>query len=135
MTMRDQFNQECLLTTKHVILVEDDERLQSILARSLTKRGHEVRNARFGAEARQLLAHRMPGVLILDINLPDETGWEILRWLREQPGEQPRVIVLTAFRPPQTRIADLAPDAVLTKPFPIEALSRLVETDGHEAAD
>ena len=123
------------LSTKNIILVEDDDRLQSILARCLGKRGHEVRSARLGAEARQLIANRMPGVLILDINLPDETGWEILRWLREQPGAHPRVIVLTAFRPPQTRIADLAPDAILTKPFPIDALTRLVEEETVEAAD
>ena len=121
--------------TKNIILVEDDERLQTILARSLSKRGHTVQSARFGAEARQLMASRMPGVLILDINLPDETGWEILRWLREQPGAHPRVIMLTAFRPPQTRIADLAPDAILTKPFPIDALTRLVEEETIEAAD
>ena len=123
------------MSTKNIILVEDDDRLQSILARCLGKRGHEVRSARLGAEARQLIANRMPGVLILDINLPDETGWEILRWLREQPGVHPRVIVLTAFRPQQTRIADLAPDAILTKPFPIDALTRLVEEETVEAAD
>lgn len=120
---------------QHVILVEDDERLQGILARSLTRRGHEVRSARLGAEARELIARRMPAVLILDINLPDETGWDVLRWLRGQPGTHPRVIVLTAFCSPQTRIADLSPDAVLTKPFPIDALTRLVENESTEAAD
>jgi DNA-binding response OmpR family regulator len=119
---------------KHVILVEDDERLQSILARSLRARGHDVCSARFGSEARTLMEQHMPGVLILDINLPDETGWDVLRWLRQRTGAQPRVVVLTAFRPPQTRIDDLAPDAVLTKPFPIEALTRLVEAGAAEPA-
>ena len=123
------------MTTKDVLLVEDDPRLQSILALNLRRRGHEVRGALLGAEARRLIAERMPGVLILDVNLPDETGWEILRWLRSQPGPCPHVIVLTAFRPSQTRIDDLEPDAVLTKPFPIEALSRLVEKEEGEAAD
>ncbi len=81
------------------------------------------------------MTERMPGVLILDVNLPDETGWEILRWLRTLSGAHPHVIVLTAFRPSRTRIDDLAPDAVLTKPFPIDALSRLVEKDEGDAAD
>ncbi len=123
------------MTTKDVLLVEDDSRLHAILALNLKRRGHDVRSAYLGAEARRLIVEHMPGVLILDVNLPDETGWEILRWLRTQPGVHPHVIVLTAFRPSQTRIDDLAPDAVLTKPFPIDALSRLVERDEGEAAD
>jgi DNA-binding response OmpR family regulator len=121
------------LTEKNIVLVEDDEHLQSILTRSLRKRGHDVRSARLGAEARLLLARQAPSVLILDINLPDETGWDVLRWLREQPGMHPLVIVLTAFRPPRTAVGDLAPYRLLTKPFPIEALTRLVEGDSDEA--
>jgi len=122
------------LIEQSIVLVEDDEHLQSILTRNLRKRGHDVRSARLGAEARRLLAGQAPGVLILDINLPDETGWDVLRWLREQPGEHPRVIVLTAFRPHKTHLADLAPYRLLTKPFPIEALTRLVESDGDDPA-
>jgi DNA-binding response OmpR family regulator len=122
------------LGEKNIVLVEDDEHLQSILTRSLRKRGHEVRSARLGSEARLLLARQTPSVLILDINLPDETGWDVLRWLSEQPGKRPQVIVLTAFRPPRRAIGDLAPYRLLTKPFPIEALTRLVEGDSDEPA-
>jgi DNA-binding response OmpR family regulator len=121
------------LTEQNIVLVEDDEHLQSILTRSLKKRGHQVRSARLGAEARLLLARQTPSVLILDINLPDETGWDILRWLRAQPGADPSVIVLTAFRPSRAHVADLAPYRLLTKPFPIEALTRLVEGGADDA--
>jgi DNA-binding response OmpR family regulator len=121
------------VTEQTIVLVEDDEHLQSILTRNLRKRGHDVQSTGLGAEARRLLARQLPGVLILDINLPDETGWEVLRWLRAQPGEHPRVIVLTAFRPARAHVADLAPYRLLTKPFPIEALTRLVEGDVGEA--
>ncbi len=123
------------MTSKDILLVEDDPRLHSVLALNLKRRGHDVRSAYLGAEARRLMAEHMPGVLILDVNLPDETGWEILRWMRTLPGLRPRVIVLTAVSPPRTRIVDLAPDAVLTKPFPIDALSRLVEEQPSEVAD
>ncbi len=115
--------------------MEDDERLQSILTLSLERRGHEVRKARFGAEARELLRLAMPSVLVIDINLPDETGWDVLRWLRDQPGAKPRVIVLSAARPTQNRVNDLMPFGVLTKPFPIDALTRLVEDEATAAAD
>jgi DNA-binding response OmpR family regulator len=121
------------LSARSILLVEDDEHLQSILARSLRKRGHEVESTGLGAGARQLLASHSPSVLILDINLPDETGWDVLRWLRQQPGAHPNVIVLTAFRPLKTTMAELAPYRLLNKPFPIDALIRLVDTDIDES--
>jgi DNA-binding response OmpR family regulator len=119
------------LGTRSIVLVEDDEQLQSILARSLRKRGHDVWSTGLGAGARQLLASHAPSVLILDINLPDETGWDVLRWLRQQPDLEmhPNVIMLTAFRPLKTHMADLAPYRLLNKPFPIDALLRLVDSD------
>jgi DNA-binding response OmpR family regulator len=118
-----------------ILLVEDDDRLRSILTRALEQRGHAVRGARLGAEARALLTAKTDDVVLLDINLPDETGWDVLRWLRRQPCRQPRVVVMTAARPPQTRTRELKPDAVITKPFPIDALTRLVEGVRGEAAD
>lgn len=117
------------MVKRSIILVEDDEQLQSVLARSLRKRGHDVWSTGLGASARQRLACHPPSVLILDINLPDETGWDVLRWLRQQPDVHPNVIVLTAFRPVKTHMADLAPYRLLNKPFPIEALLRLVDSD------
>lgn len=112
---------------KQIVLVEDDAQLQSILAKTLTRLGHAVHAVRLGADARQLLASCAADVLLLDINLPDETGWDVLRWLRSQTWPQPRVVVLTAVRPPPQRVERLRPDAVLTKPFPIDALTRLIE--------
>ena len=120
---------------QQVLLVEDDPRLGAVLERVLGRRGHAVRLVRFGAEARAALAHDLPDILVLDINLPDETGWDVLRWLRARDGRQPRVVVLTAAWPPRERLAELAPDAVLTKPFPIEALERLIERGPVPAID
>ncbi|HUZ00177.1 MAG TPA: response regulator [Thermomicrobiaceae bacterium] len=117
------------------LLVEDDAQLRGILQRSLERRGHPVRVAATGAAARALLTAEPADLVLLDINLPDETGWEVLRWLRERPGRQPRVVVLTAGASARSRVADLKPDAVLLKPFPIEALLRLVEGDEGQVAD
>lgn len=116
--------------TDSTLLVEDDAPLRAILQRSLERRGHHVRIAATAAAARATLAAEPAALVLLDINLPDETGWEVLRWLREQPGAQPRVVVLTAGASARSRVADLKPDAVLLKPFPIDALLRLVEGDG-----
>jgi DNA-binding response OmpR family regulator len=64
-------------------------------------------------------------VLLLDVNLPDQTGWDVLRAMRGTAI--PPVIVLTALRPAQSRLATFQPAAVLLKPFPIEAMLQLVE--------
>ena len=63
-------------------------------------------------------------VLLLDVNLPDQTGWDVLRAL--EGAHVPPVIVLTALRPTQHRLDEFRPAAVLLKPFPMDALVRLV---------
>ncbi|MDI3341168.1 MAG: response regulator [Sphaerobacter sp.] len=122
------------MASRHIILAEDDARLRSVLARYLARRGHTVHEAATAAEVWDALAHDTVDLLVVDINLPDETGWEILRRLRE--GKTcPVVVVMTAGVPSRSRLTALRPDAVLTKPFPIDALSRLVESEAPAAAD
>jgi DNA-binding response OmpR family regulator len=115
------------MSTQCIVLAEDDDQLRTILARTLRHRGHTVREARTGAEARALLAEEPADLVVLDVNLPDETGWSLLRWLRAQRVPMPRVIIITAARPARSRVLNLKPDAVLTKPFPVDALIRLAE--------
>ncbi len=66
-------------------------------------------------------------VLLLDLNLPDQTGWDVLRWMDATaaglgPPRKPRVIIITAAHPAQRRLEEFRPDALLIKPFPIDAL-------------
>lgn len=89
---------------RRVLLVEDDDRLRGILARYLHARGHHVIEAPSGVDARQALSLGVVDVLLLDINLSDETGWDVLRWLRTPaagPWLPPRVVVVSAV-PPST---------------------------------
>lgn len=65
-------------------------------------------------------------LILLDINLPDGTGWDVLRWLAERDLAVPS-IVISAVPPSGRRVKEFRPLAVLTKPFPIEAIHRLVE--------
>jgi len=65
-------------------------------------------------------------LLVLDVNLPDATGWDVLRSLKEQ-GSTVRTVVFSAAPPSRTRIAEFAPFGVLYKPFPIGALLSLVD--------
>src|SRR5262249_8572588 len=121
---------------QNVLIVEDENPLRRILTLNLARRGYNVVEADTGEAAldalRASVAGRMPfDLLLLDINLPDQSGWDVLRSLRQDPElatQPPRVvIVLTAVRPQDKRLTEFHPDAVLLKPFPIEALLRLSE--------
>lgn len=108
-----------------VLLIEDEEPLRRILARNLSRRGYDVTEVDNATDAIAALRDSEPcDAVLLDVNLPDRTGWDVLRATRDR--EMPPVIVLTALPPARCRLDEFHPAAVLLKPFPIEALIRLV---------
>jgi DNA-binding response OmpR family regulator len=114
----------------NILVVEDERALERIFLMNLVARGHAVAEADGVAEGLvSIQAAVTPfDLIILDINLPDGSGWDLLRLLRERQGAPvPPVIVVTALRPSQQRLDELKPDAVLLKPFPITTLLQLVE--------
>jgi DNA-binding response OmpR family regulator len=110
---------------RRVLLVEDEAALRRIIARNLTGRGIAVREAATVAEALQALNAELPDLVLLDINLPDRTGWDVLRSLKQRNIDVPTIVV-SAVRVSQSRLDEFHPTAYLPKPFPIDALLRLV---------
>jgi DNA-binding response OmpR family regulator len=118
-----------------ILLVEDDEILRDLLARNLTVREHNVSIAEDARSALAYLRATTFDLTVLDINLPDQTGWEVLRtalregWLHPQNidggGQKLPVVVLSAVRVSPRRLEEFHPLAYLPKPFPMEALLRL----------
>ncbi len=125
----------------HILLVEDEEALERIFALNLKHHGHVVDEAGSVAAADRLVSNsRTPfDLLILDINLPDQTGWEFLRhWHEHNASPLPPVIVTTAVRPSADRLKQFEPCGVLVKPFPIQVLLQLTDrmlTFGRCASD
>ena len=111
----------------NVLLIEDESSIADVLARSLRARGHIVRLALNGMDGLLALTEEVPDVMVLDISLPDITGWEVLRRLSQRDRERVPVIVFAASPLAPARVAEFKPAGVLTKPFPIGALQRLVE--------
>jgi len=118
---------------RRVLIVEDEATLRRIVARNLTGRGLQVREADSAEAAVGAVAEERPDLLLLDINLPDRTGWDVLRELRRRDTEVP-TIVISAVRANPSRLAEFQPLAYLPKPFPIEALLRLVFHTDKETA-
>jgi DNA-binding response OmpR family regulator len=116
---------------KRVLLVEDQPSLRKIIARNLSARGLVVGEAETAAQAVESACKNKPDLLLLDINLPDRTGWDVLRELRQRGNEVPTIVV-SAVRVSQSRLDEFHPLAYLPKPFPLEALLRLIVGTPHE---
>ena len=109
-----------------VLIVEDEPILRSVIARNLRARGHRVREADTAARAIEELLAELPDLLLLDIGLPDRTGWDVMRELRTSEL-QVQTVVISAVRVSTERLAEFQPAAFLPKPFPLEALLKIVE--------
>ena len=110
-----------------VLLIDDEAPIVEVLSRSLRAHGHAVRVAVNGIDGLLALTEEVPDVMLLDISLPDITGWEVLRRMSQRDRERVPVIVFSASPLAPNRVQEFKPAGVLTKPFPIDALSRLVE--------
>jgi DNA-binding response OmpR family regulator len=66
--------------------------------------------------------------MLLDIDLPDRTGWDLLRTLETRAIQIPTIVV-SGTRVTPERLAQFRPIAYLPKPFPLDALLRLVIGD------
>jgi DNA-binding response OmpR family regulator len=110
---------------RRVLLVEDEAPLRSVIARNLLSRGVAVSEAATATGAVEAIASDQPDLMLLDINLPDQTGWDVLRELKRRGKDVPTIVV-SAVRVSQSRLDEFQPVAYLPKPFPIEALLRLV---------
>jgi DNA-binding response OmpR family regulator len=108
----------------NVLLVEDESALADVLARNLKARGHRVAMAGTVEDAVLSMAEAWPDALILDINLPDGTGWEILRKMGSASRDRLRVVVISAAPISQKRIEEFRPAHAFVKPFPMDALVR-----------
>jgi len=113
--------------TVHVLVVEDEESVRRTMLRNLERRGYRVDEARTVAWAVDLCTADPPDVIVLDINLPDGTGWDVLRGLAERGLSRPPVVAISAVQPSTKRLAEFGPVAFLPKPFLIDALLRAVE--------
>ncbi len=118
----------------NILLVEDEAALADVIARNLRARQHDTTIAASAGEAIASMAERWPDVLILDVNLPDLTGWEVLRRLTALDRSRLHVIVISAAPISPKRIEEFKPLRILQKPFPILALVRMLDETGSSAA-
>jgi DNA-binding response OmpR family regulator len=114
-----------------VLLIEDDKATRSLIRRSLTARGHSVREADCAGTGEALARTDPFDVLIIDIQLPDGDGLEICRRLRRDGVAVP-ILFLTARGEVGDRVAglDAGADDYLRKPFALAELDARIRALG-----
>ena len=115
--------------TPHLLVVDDDREIRSLVAQFLTKHGFRVTGVRDGAEMMRTLDGARVDLIVLDLMLPGEDGLSLCRRLRAAPQtSQTPVIMLTAMGEETDRIVglEMGADDYLAKPFsPRELLARI----------
>lgn len=113
---------------RHVLIVEDDESLRRIVSRHLRAQGYEVEEASSAeAAATSLGAGSRPNVVILDLNLPGDTGWDLLRGAALGAAGSPPVVIASATTVSPRRLAEFGVAGYLPKPFPLDTLVATIE--------
>jgi two-component system phosphate regulon response regulator OmpR len=110
----------------HVLVVDDDRRLRALLSSYLMKNGHRVTVAASAAEARAFLDGLSFDIIVLDVMMPGESGFDLATDLRAR--SQVPILMLTARGEPRDRVRglEIGVDDYLSKPFdPRELLLRI----------
>jgi len=119
------------LDRKTVLLVDDNRTHQYSLGKHLEESGFDVLHAHSGSEAMDLATSKRPDAVLLDINLPDTTGFDICRQLKSDPNtESIPVVFHSATHETQlarSQAADLGAISFLSYPISIEHLVRVLQ--------
>ncbi|HNX29903.1 MAG TPA: response regulator transcription factor [Syntrophomonadaceae bacterium] len=110
-----------------ILLAEDEKKLRDMTAQHLKQEGYKVALAADGLEALHLWQEIKPDLLVLDLMLPNLSGWEVLKRIR-QKHDTP-VIVLTARADEIDKLLglELGADDYITKPFSTRELSARIK--------
>lgn len=113
----------------HILIVDDERDLVELLVYNLSRAGFETESASTGRQALQLVARRIPDLILLDVMLPELSGTEVASRIRTNPATaHVPIIMLTAKGEDVDRIVGLevGADDYLGKPFnPRELLARI----------
>ena len=115
--------------SKRIIVVDDDKEIREIVTFVLNRQGFEVTAASNGQQLQQLLAQLIPDLIILDVMMPGENGYQIFHFLRSNLHTQhiPIVIMTAHVEDIYERISvDLGAAEHMTKPFhPFDLVERV----------
>ena len=113
-----------------ILVVEDEGDLRALIGYNLSRSGYAVELTADLNSARRVLASETPSLVILDIMLPDGSGLELARQIRQGPLAASLPILFVTARPKETYLSAYcfsSQDDCLPKPFSVRELLRRVE--------
>jgi two-component system chemotaxis response regulator CheY len=117
---------------RRVLLIEDEDTISEIVADALMLEGYQVRRARNGREALEMLQEWLPQLILLDLMMPVMNGWAFRAAQRQLMGGAADVpiVVLSGAREVRARADELGAVEAMSKPFElnhvIEAVGRWI---------
>lgn len=122
-------------TTGPLLLVDDDEAFVDLVSRQLVAYGYELATAGSVGATRRILATGLrPALVILDINLPDDSGWSLLRDGSLAAAGSPPVVIMSGTQIRPERLREYGVAGYLPKPVSMALLmscvNRLINEPG-----
>ncbi len=116
-----------MVSPPHLLLIEDDDAVAHSLRDGLEREGYSVAWTTKGSEGVRMARDHSAQLIILDVRLPDGSGFDFCRQMREQGLRQP-ILILTAMRDETDKVLglEMGADDYVTKPYSLrELLSRI----------
>jgi len=117
--------------TKTVMIVEDNELNMKLFNDLLEAKGYQTIQTRNGMDALRLARERAPDLILMDIQLPEVSGLEVTKWLKEDDRLHAiPVIAVTAFamKGDEERIRKGGCEAYISKPISVSKFLETIET-------
>ena len=114
-----------------ILLVEDNEMNRDLLSRRLERKGFQVVMAADGQQGLDMAANEVPDLILMDIQLPEVSGLEVTKWLKDDADlKRIPVVAVTAFamKGDEERIREGGCEAYLSKPI---SVGKFIETVRH----
>lgn len=111
--------------TRRILVVEDDDNIATALEYVISREGMEYHRVASGAEAMDRIRDTRPDLVLLDIMLPEVSGYDICRDIRADPAlSEVRILMMTArgSANEQKKVLALGADGFVSKPFELKFL-------------
>ncbi len=111
-----------MIGAQRLLVVDDEDHIRSLLAQELAQAGYQILEARNGAEALALARREHPALVVLDVMMPDISGFDVTRILKADPATAEIPILILSIIEDRQRGLSLGANAYLTKPVETEQL-------------
>ncbi len=115
---------------KRILIVDDLPEMRMLYGKFLKKAGYDVVTAGDGFESLELMKSQMPDLVVLDIMMPQMSGWDVAKSIRQELGSRVPIIVLTVRGFTEDKIKSINESGAnlhLTKPVEGKELVKYVK--------